>query len=186
MTDSRADDQPRPRYGAYASPEEQAARSGREAPVVDPALVPRDMPPEAPGSPARRPAAPAPQGRSSLADRIVTILLMAIGLYYVLGSIGLYTDPSALADAMRLDVELSDYAGQRGAGIAAVVVMLVGWLATVWFLWRRGARGRSMWWIALLAGVVFNFVGTLIVAIPFAMDPNVMQAFMEMQGIEQP
>jgi hypothetical protein len=43
-----------------------------------------------------------------------------------------------------------------------------------------------MWWIALIAGVAFTIVGALIVAVPFAMDPAVLEKFAELQGIELP
>ncbi|WP_110589298.1 DUF6264 family protein [Microbacterium suaedae] len=177
MSDDAAQ-RPRPQFGEYARPEDQAARAGRPVPDIDPALIPQDGPPES--GPSK------PPKRSRLGDRVVTIALLAFGLYYIVSGIGLYTDPSALLDAMGLDgVEFSDYAAQQTAGVVAVVVVLAGWLATTWFVWRRGAAGKTMWWIALLAGVVFNLVSALIVAVPFSMDPNVLNAILEMQGIEQ-
>ncbi|WP_197517281.1 DUF6264 family protein [Microbacterium karelineae] len=179
MNDGAPAERPRPQFGEYARPEEQAVRAGHPAPEIDPALVPQDGPPDV--DPPKR-AAP----RSRLGDRVVTIALLAFGLYNVISGIGLYTDPSALLEAMRIgDVEFADYDALRSAGVAAIVVMMAGWLATTWFVWRRGSAGKSMWWIALLAGIVFSLVGALIVAIPFATDPNVMSAILEMQGIDQ-
>jgi len=177
-----------PQYGAFASPEEQRARSGQgEAKYVsDPALVPRDMPPEdvaAPRHPGQR--EPVTQGR--LVDRVVTIALMAFGLYSILGGIRVFTDPYALADALGMrDVVLSDPASIKTVGVVAIVVMLLGWAGTVWLLWRRHTRRKSMWWIALLAGILFTIIGALMVAVPFAMDPAVLEMFATMQGIELP
>lgn len=128
-------------------------------------------------------ASPRPAGRASVVDRVVTVALLAFGLFTVIDSIGSYTDPATLVEMLGLDAELTNYGGQRAAGIAAVVVMLVGWLATTWFVWRRGAAGKSMWWIALIAGVVFTFAGGLIVAIPLVTDPNVFDAFVQLQGL---
>lgn len=175
MTD--AGERPRPQFGAFATPEEQRVRSGRAVEPVDPALVPRDMPPGA------EPRATPGVRRRGFGDRVATIALLVFGLFMVLDSISAYTDPAALLDALRLEVELVDYAGQRAAGVVAVVVMLIGWLATTWFVWRRGVAGKSMWWIALIAGVVFTIIGGLIVAIPLVSDPNVFAAFAEMQGV---
>lgn len=167
----------RPQFGEYASSEQQRALSGHSALASDPALIPRDMPPGV------ERASPHPPRRTSIVDRVVTVALLAFGLFTVLDSIGSYTDPAALIDMLGLDAELSNYGGQRAAGVAAVAVMLVGWLATTWFVWRRGAAGKSMWWIALTAGVVFTFAGGLIVAIPLVTDPNVFDAFVQMQGL---
>lgn len=175
---------PRPQYGAYASAAEQRVRSGDANSAVDPALVPRDMPPESGSAPASR-ATHAPQTPARVMDRVVTIALLAFGLYSIITGIGLYADPYALLDALRLDAELSDPGLIQGLGVASIVVMFVGWLATTWFVWRRGAAGRSMWWIALLAGVVFTFVGAMLVAVPLVMDPGVFDAFVAQQGIAQ-
>lgn len=183
-----SDERPRPQFGAYASSDEQLARSG-QAPqrhVSDPALVPRDMPPEDPATP-RRPGQREAVGQGTLIDRIVTIAMMAFGLYSIIGGIRVYTDPYALAAAIGMDgLELSDAGALRTAGVVAIVVMLLGWAGTVWLLWRRHTRRKSMWWIALIAGVVFTFVGALIVAVAFAMDPAVLERFASMQGIELP
>lgn len=176
---------PRPQYGAYASSSEQRARSGQPDPVIDPALIPRDVPPEWDTAPARRAdSAPATNGR--LIDRVITIALLVFGLYSIITGIGFYTDPDALMDAVRIDAELSDPGLIRGLGISSIVIMLVGWLATTWFVWRRGTAGKSMWWIALIAGVVFTFVGAMLVAVPLVMDPGVFDAFVEQQGIIVP
>lgn len=175
---------PRPQYGVYASAEEQQVRSGNANAAVDPALVPRDMPPESGAAPVTR-TAHAPQTTGRVMDRVVTIALLAFGLYSIITGIGLYTDPYALLDALRLDAELSDPDLIQGLGVASIVVMLAGWLATTWFVWRRGAAGKSMWWIALLAGVVFTFIGAMLVAVPLVMDPGVFDAFVAQQGIDQ-
>lgn len=182
------DERPRPQFGAYASSDEQRARSGQEPQkyVSDPALVPRDMPPEDPAA-TRRPGQREQVSQARLIDRIVTIAMMAFGLYSILGGIRAYTDPYALAAAIGMsDIELSDAGALRTAGIVSIVVMLLGWAGTAWLLWRRHARRKSMWWIALIAGVVFTLIGALIVAVAFAMDPAVLERFASMQGIEVP
>lgn len=173
MTDGSAPERPRPQYGQYATPEDQLSRGGRPAEPIDPALIPQDTPVE--------PAPSRPPGRL-MADRIVTIALLAYGLFNTLSAIPMFTDPMALLDIMGVDAELTDPAGQRSAGVVAITIVIIGWLATTWLVWRRGSAGKTMWWIALLAGVVFNTVASLIVAIPLVQDPNVFDALMQMQG----
>ncbi|WP_221583989.1 DUF6264 family protein [Microbacterium sp. G2-8] len=177
MTDGSAPDRPRPQYGQYATPDEQRARGGQTVePVepIDPALIPQDTPIE---------VAPPRASGPRLADRIVTIALLAYGLFNTLSAIPMFTDPTALLDIMGVDAEVADYAGQRTAGVVAIAVMILGWLATTWLVWRRGSAGKSMWWIALLAGIVFNTIASLMIAIPLVQDPNVFEALMQMQGI---
>ena len=184
MTEER----PRPQFGAYASPEEQLARSGRAAArqVSDPALIPRDMPPEEPAA-QNRPGQRESVSQFTLVDRVLTVALMAFGLYSVVGSFRVYTDPYALVEIIGMTgIELTQAGVIHTAGVISVVVMLLGWTGTVWALWKRGARRKSMWWIAVLAGIVFTVVGALIITIPFAMDPAVLQEFATMQGIELP
>jgi len=181
-----SDERPRPQFGAYASSEEQRARTGHDAAkhVSDPALVPRDMPPEDPAGP-RRPGQREQVGQATLIDRVITVALMAFGLYSILGGIRVYTDPYALVDAIGMSgIELTDPTALRAAGIASIVVMLLGWVGTAWMLWRRHTRRRTMWWLALIAGIVFTIVGALIVAVPFAMDPAVLDKFADLQGID--
>jgi len=183
-----SDERQRPQFGAYSSPEEQRARSGQDAPrrVSDPALVPQEMPPEDVAAP-RRPGQHEQVSQARVIDRVITVALMAFGLYSVLGTIRVYTDPYYLVDAVGMKgIELNDPDGLRIAGIVAIVVMLIGWAGTVWLLWRRNARRKTLWWIAVIAGVVFTTIGALIVAVPFAMDPAVLNKFAELQGIELP
>ncbi len=125
--------------------------------------------------------AAAPAG-ARLADRIVTIALLAYGLFNTIGSFAIYADPSSILDVLGVDVELTDYAGIRTLGIVATVVVVAGWLGTAAICWWRLARRRSAWWIALLAGVVFNFVGSLLITIPLVQDPAVMDALLNLSG----
>ena len=74
-------------------------------------------------------------------------------------------------------------ASSRGSASPRSSAMLAT-AATTWFLWRRGAAGKSMWWIAC-RGVVFTFVGAMLVAVPLVMDPGVYDAFVAQQRLDQ-
>ena len=183
-----SDERPRPKFGAYASNEEQLARINEHMPqpVMDPALIPQDMPPEDPAR-AARPGSREPVGQLTMVDRVVTVALLAFGLYTVLGSIGTYLDPYSLLDLLGMKgTTLTDPGALKTAGVVSTVLMLLGWAVTVWLVWRRGARRKSMWWIAVIAGIVFTIMGAMIVAVAFAMDPAVLDGFANLQGIELP
>lgn len=168
---------PRPQYGEYATPEEQRARI-RQPDVTwaletgQPAAAP--TPPVAPaqaGDPVRPPR---------LADRIATIALLTYGLFNVLSSFPAFTDYAAYADTMfsvlGVDAELTDPAAGRPWGIAAALVLAVGWIGTALLSWRSLRRGRLTWWIPLVAGVVFTFIAGMLMAVPLMGDPGVWQA----------
>jgi len=83
---------------------------------------------------------------------------------------------------MGLDVTLSDPAAGRPFGIAAAVVLAIGWIATALVsLWSL-RRGRLTWWIPLAAGIFFTFVTGVLMAIPLMSDPAVIEALLGTAG----
>ncbi|MGI6877441.1 DUF6264 family protein [Microbacterium sp. gxy059] len=176
----------RPRFGELATPEEQRQRMGlpAEAPAepADPALVPQDAPPGA----TPRGAASGPTPTGVVVDRIVTIAMLAYGIVNTITAIPILTDPAAFFGVIGIDVVPSDYASHRTAGAVAVGILVVGWMLTTWLAWRRGAKRRSMWWIALLGGVVFTFLSSLVLVVSFLQDPALVDAIMQMQGAVAP
>ncbi|GAA5197362.1 DUF6264 family protein [Microbacterium jejuense] len=193
MSDDDARPRPRPQYGEYASPEEQRARIHQPAPqwqqpVTPPAPIVTEaadagIPAAAPPA-AERVVGAAPRPRT--VDRVVTIALLVYGLFNVVTSIPSFLDYAAYADTMfallGLDVTLTDPAAGRPYGIAAAVVLGVGWLATALVsLWSL-RRGRLTWWIPLSAGILFTFVTGALLAIPLMSDPAVLDALMGTAG----
>ena len=166
---------PRPQYGEYATPEEQRARIRQ--PDATYALETGQAVVSAPAVPA--PAVPAPAAaappRSRVVDRIVTVSLLAYGLFNVLSSFPAFLDYAAYAQAMfavmGVDAELADPAAGRPWGIAAAVLLSVGWIATALLSWASMRRGRLTWWIPLVAGIVFTFAAGTLMVVPLVNDP---------------
>jgi len=191
--DSAESARPRPQYGEYASPEEQRARIQQPAPgwqqPVTPAAPVVTEAADAGIHPAQ-PTASAPSVgapvRPRMVDRVVTISLLLYGLFNVVTSFPSFLDYGAYAETMfavlGLDVTLSDPAAGRPYGIAAAIVLALGWLATaavsVWSL----RRGRLTWWIPLAAGILFTFVTGVLMAIPLMSDPAVVAALLGTTG----
>jgi hypothetical protein len=185
------DDQerPRPQYGEYATPEEQRARIaalGGEAPhpdVVETAQVPAGSAASDPHDSARqRLASPRPTTSaarpSRLADRVITVALLAYGLVTVLGAIPQLVDFTGFAqtwmDMAGIDATLADPAGGRAWGITAAVVYGAGWLLTAVLSWWSLSLRRLSWWIPLVGAIVTFVIVSLLLAAPLLSDPGVL------------
>jgi hypothetical protein len=178
---------PRPQYGEYATPEEQRARIQAPAPWQQELATPI-MTEEAPaaGIPSpSQPAEPAPR-RPRPVDRIVTFALLAYGLVNVVSAVPAFLDYGAYAETMLtmlgVDVQVSDPADGRAWGIAAVLVLTIGWCATVAVSFWSVRRGRLTWWIPLVAGILFTFAAGALMAAPLLSDPAVWQALIDSAG----
>lgn len=185
MTDParHPDPRPRPQYGEYATAEEQRARIQEPAPWQLPTTAPAVAEAPAP-SPASAPRA-APR-RPRTVDRIVTFALLAYGLISVISAFPAYTDYGGYAEMvlglMGVDAQLSDPAAGRPWGIAAALVLAVGWILTLLVsLWSL-RKGRLTWWIPLVAGVVFSFAAGALMMVPIVNDPAVWQALVDSAG----
>jgi hypothetical protein len=185
------DDQerPRPQYGEYATPEEQRARIaalGGETPhpdVVETAQVPagsaashhHDSAPQRLASPRPTTSAARP---SRLADRVITVALLAYGLVTVLGAIPQLVDFAGFAqtwmDMAGIDATLADPAGGRAWGVTAAVVYGAGWLLTAVLSWWSLSLRRLSWWIPLVGAIVTFVIVSLLLAAPLLSDPGVL------------
>ncbi|SDH04775.1 DUF6264 family protein [Microbacterium pygmaeum] len=193
-----ADSRPRPAYGEYATPEEQRARIQRpdltwmlengqdpDAPVAG-AYGAHDTHVVAPAAqaataaPVTRPTTRSPGRR--FADRVATIALLVYGLVNVVSSVPAMIDyDSYVANVLSLlgvDGQLADPSAGRAWGIAAALVLVVGWILTALLSWRQLSRGRLAWWIPLTAGIVFTFIAGALLMVPITADPALWQSFL--------
>jgi hypothetical protein len=177
---------PRPQYGEYASPEEQRARIRQPAyppASPQPGAAPPPLPPIAP---IPGPAASAPGVRRHPVDFVVTLALLAYGLWNVVSTVPALFDIGSyvheLLSVMGTDAQLSDPDAARGYGIAAAVVMIVLWLAAAVLSGLQMRRGRIAWWIPLVAGVLASLVTGILLTIPLLADPGVRDAILSLSG----
>ncbi len=178
---------PRPQYGEYATPEEQRARI--QQPDLtrlletgqDPDALKGAAPAEAPSIVATPAAAPMRRGR--FADRVVTIGLLVYGLVNVVTSLPSMIDygayVSTVLELLGVDAQLTDPTAGRPWGIAAALVLAIGWLLTAYVSWWNLSRGRLTWWIPLVAGIVFTFVSGVLLMVPIVSDPAVWNAILD-------
>lgn len=167
----------RPRFGEYATPEEQ--RSRIQVPDVTEALE-NGTSPSAVAAPA--PAASAPVGGSEpvarkprTVDRIATAVLLAFGLFNVMTSAPALFDYAGYLQVFLgnfgVDGELADPAAGSAWGLAAAVVLILGWVLTALISLRSLRRGRLTFWIPLVAGFVFNTIAAIFMLVPIMNDP---------------
>ncbi|HEU4808430.1 MAG TPA: DUF6264 family protein [Homoserinimonas sp.] len=174
---------PRAQYGEFATPEEQQRARGvperpsegtgedPQPPAPEPAQSSAPAPLAQPDGPA---AEPAPAKRHPV-DRVVTLVLLAFGLFLLLNSIPGYL---ALPEAMQTvydQLDAGSYPATEVAaslGVTALVVQSVIWIATAASAWFAMKRGRLAWWIALVGGVLAFIAMMVIVSIALFADPG--------------
>ncbi|HOA86096.1 MAG: hypothetical protein GX871_03865 [Microbacteriaceae bacterium] len=182
MTDGRE----RPEFGEYATPEEQQAlrmpldpRASHDpsAPLAQLASMENanytPLPPAAaPGMPD---APPAPARRGGLANRIVTLALLAYGLVSVLTTIPRYLDFASLANEAfqmaGIPGEFSNFAQGSTMGTAAAFILAVGFALTAWVAIRRLRRGQRAWWVPIVGSLVVNIPVVICLMTALMNDP---------------
>lgn len=161
----------RPQYGEYASPEEQRVRAGlppvEQVPVAsDPVSLQSDVAP--------------PAGRR--VGRMITAVLLGIGLVNVLTSIPGFLDLSATFDQtlkmLGLEGSFSNFAAAKTWGAVAVVVMLAGYAVSVWLSVRRIRRNRSSWWVPLVVFLATMLLVSICLSVPMFGDPAFIQGML--------
>lgn len=167
------DPRPRPAYGEYATPEEQRARISRPGPAAVPAHVTAQSLPES--VPVIEPAEASPVAPRWPADRVVTLILLAIGAFNVVSSVFSYLDLAAgidgAMDVMGVPGEFTKFDAARTWGAIAAVVLVSGYLLTLVWSLNRMRAGRLSWWIPLLGAVVTFVIVSACVAVPLVGDP---------------
>lgn len=182
---SDADSRPTPRYGEYATPEQQ--RAAVRAPETNPHYAPPEstVQPRSTSSPAapqhdpvQVPAAE-PSATNALrhpVDRVATVALLVLGLYNVIttatGRGNLATQIDQAYHSMGLT---GDYAVTALTGTVAditAVVFLALWVAAAGLSSWRMLRGRIAFWIPLSAGILASIVSGVGYLILFLHDPT--------------
>lgn len=155
----------RPRYGEFATPEEQRQAAG--LPPVS------EIAPIAAEPAASHPVAAPPRPR--LIDRLVTIALLAYGFVSVVMSAFSYLDlPRLMNETMKIlgiDGEFTNFAQGRLWGTIAAVVLVLGWTITAVISVRRLRARRSAWWVPIAGAAVTVTLSSLCLAVAMMGDP---------------
>lgn len=191
---------PEPEYGQYATPQEQAKALAKSLPTPEIATPPAAAPthqgsgrqasgpqgsrpqrsghqgsardkahPAAQLSQQQNPPAPGPR-----ADRLITMMLLAVGLGYALSQIPGNLSLKQVFDQLYLQMGIGSYEVTPTTaviGVAAIVAQLGIWLLTAIWAFRRLRAGRASWWIPLLGAVVSVAASATLLAVLLWADP---------------
>lgn len=156
-----SDDLPRPQYGEYATPEQQAAAMGKPWP---PPPEPETLP--ATAEPANyRPTYVTRQ--PGYANRFFTVFLLGFGALMLFGDIPIYTN---FASALKGAYASSGYtvtvpASLGAAGIPILIANVVIYAVTVVFSVLAMRRGRASFYIPVVGFIVFVIAASVITVI---------------------
>jgi len=184
----------RPLYGEYATPEEQRARIRQpdatwaletgQAVVPGPAETARPVATAPVRQSAGVPTRSAPR-RGGLADRVITIGLLAYWLVAVLSAFAAFTDFPAFADMWMENVgiegEFTNLAQGRLWGTIAAAAFAILWLVAAVISWRMLRRGRITFWVPLVGGVLSYLMIIVMLLVPLLGDPAIADHLLSLQ-----
>ncbi len=177
-----SEDRPRPQYGEYASPEEQARAMGRSRPAV-PSVAAHPSPSSDPAAVSPAPPAAAPARRW---DVTLSAVLLMIGLYSVLSMfVTMAQLPAAITSTITAWGITQPFTSFHAASIVAVVVDIVYgvlWIAALAGTIVAVRRGRTAFWIPLTAGIAATLVCVLLLSALLARDPAVAAFVQKLSG----
>ncbi len=170
MTD---EPKPLPRYGEYATPQDQARAMGLTHPA------PPDLPASTddvrtPGRSEQEPVVAARVERKSRINRFLTIALLVFGLLNVLASAPGYLQLPKTLQGVYDQLGLGTYTATATAstlGVIAVVVQSVLWLVTAAISMLLLRKGRTAWWVPLTGGGVSVIALMAIIYLAMLGDP---------------
>lgn len=197
------EDRPRPQYGEYATPEQQASAMGLPEPSSSPRGVPDSAPSSSPPTPpvadgarpssARRldgaaEATPAQRATARRAtartaaslrwDRVFTYALLGLATYSLLTSIPQYLD---------FGTAVNDIYAQLGAGtfnrpdlmskvgIGFGVVQTILYVFTVLFALRALRARKLAFYIPLIGGMLFLVITAVVLGVVLSSDPGFLE-----------
>ncbi|OIH98197.1 DUF6264 family protein [Curtobacterium sp. MCBA15_001] len=177
----RVHGRPAPQYGEYApagwvnpvlADQARAAQEHAAAtpPAARPAQVRTGRP--APTRPGGRSAAPVKRLGASQGDLFLTLMLLGLGLWSVIG----YFRTGEVATAVRRAIEqqytaLSDPSALSTAANVNLVGALTILVFTVWWSVTRLRAGKRSVWVPLLGGVVATVFSTVVFMVVLSHDP---------------
>lgn len=169
MTEER----PQPQYGEYATPEQQRAAGG--APVAH--------------TPAPAPVTPAPDLSAGVQprrwDRILSIALLAFGLYNVITGVVQFRDLGAMLNQVYEVQGVGSYTETALTGALSTVIVVsqvVIYLVTLFVTMSLLRRGRLAFWVPLVGGALAGLIVTVSLLVLMGSDPTFIAYVNEMNA----
>jgi len=174
MTEER----PRPQYGEYATPEQQRAAGG--TPVVQ-------TPTPTPTAPVATTPAPAlsPVAQPRRWDRILSIALLAFGLYNVITGVVQFRDLGAMLNQVYELQGVGTYSETALTGALSTVIVVsqvVIYLVTLFVTMSLLRRGKLAFWVPLVGGALAGLIVTVSLLVLMGSDPSFIAYVNEMNA----
>jgi hypothetical protein len=163
------DDRPRPRYGEYATPDEQASALG--IPLHPPLQPP---PPDVADRVAPTLERPRPIRPARTLDLFFTIALLTFGLLSVLGGVVQNRGLGAQLDAMFDQFGIGSYTNLALAatiGLWLTISQIVVFVMTALLSVLAVRKHRVAFYIPILGAVVYFIVAVILVSVALGGDP---------------
>ncbi|MES2094151.1 MAG: DUF6264 family protein [Actinomycetota bacterium] len=169
---------PRPQYGEYATPQEQAKIIADSLPPVSPLLVPSAVPQASrpPDASTRVGTVPPPPvaRRPRRWDLILTAALLGYATINVIGQLAARDTLAAILKQFFVTQGIGEYtptALTTSLGnllnVVTLALFVLTVLATVWML----RRGRVAFWVPIAGGVLASIVALVFVVVLLGSDP---------------
>ncbi|WIE76372.1 DUF6264 family protein [Curtobacterium sp. MCSS17_007] len=189
---------PAPEYGEYApagwvnpvlvEQERRATEERERAARAEPATPSQRS---APGrAPAQRPdgrpagtALPTSRYGASQFDFVVTVGLLAFGLFSVLQSLAVTEVASRVREAFRQQgLQLSDPGALSTAAVVGAISSVVVFALVAWWSLRRLRARKWTFWVPLLGGGVASLISLVAFVLVMFQDPGFVQALLQQSG----
>ncbi|GAB3139462.1 DUF6264 family protein [Marisediminicola antarctica] len=170
-------ERPRPEYGEYATPQNQADAIAKALPPVSPLLTPAGRQAAVtPAAPAARRAAPVltPSRPRRRWDLFLSIALLAYGLLTVLGGFVQYSDIPAIINQAYAAQRIGEFTSIEQAGTVGTTIMVANVVlyAITAFLTVRLLRARRLaFYVPLIGGAVAATVTVVLILTLVVNDP---------------
>lgn len=178
------EDRPEPRYGVYATPEEQRARIQKPDATwaLETGESVTDATPAASGKTSGAatgasvdPGRTRASDRTRAIDRVVTVVLLAYalvnGVFAVIALIDFPQYAATVFALFRIPGEFTNVDDGRIWGAAAAVALVLGYLITASFSVLRMMTGKLAWWVPVVGAVVTHLVLGALAVVPLMSDP---------------
>jgi hypothetical protein len=156
-----SDERPRPQYGEYATPEQQASAMGKR-PIPPLRQFPEVTPP--PPNPEHRVVLAAPIGHP--VDRVVTMIMLAFGVYTMFTGGSSYLNFGSVLEssAKQYGFAYTSTASDATAGYWLFAIQLVLFAVTAVLAILRVRRGHIAFYIPLAGFALFLVAGAIVVS----------------------
>jgi hypothetical protein len=170
-------ERPRPEYGEYATPQDQADAIAKASPPVSPLLTPADRPAAVtPAAPVARPAVPVltaerPRRRW---DLVLSIALLAYGLLTVFGGFVQYSDIPSIINQAYAAQRIGEFTSIEQAETVGTTIMVVNVVlyAITAFLTVQLLRARRLaFYVPVVGGAVAATITVTLILTLVINDP---------------